>query len=526
MRPIFLFSVVLVLSSCKQIPLLQVSRTTILVSNYEEYTDSFRLSAAVPWKLSVFPKDASAWLQAETVSGDTGLSVIALRVIATNDSDTSQSATINITAENSDETVSVMVTRDKYEILQSKIYEQSEGGYAQLLVANHGGYICFGEADKKTFGPSGELEVISRVAWVTKLDTALNVIWKKEYGTGPFQSFTAAAATGDGYVFVGFTAGDSTTGMLHYPDIWLIKIDEVGSVLNDKKIDGGGADYGNDIIAVRDGFIVAGSNGSINFNTSDTVGSGDGWLLKLDQNLDTSWTRIMGGRFLDAFKCVVATPDGGYIAAGNTYSWELFTTRHQELSDAWIVQFDSTGNVVWEKTAGNKGEDVVHDLFVANDGGVIITGGTQLSDDPESYARDWDAWYAKVNKEGNVEWQNQFGGDGMEGIFSVAATNAGYVLAGYSSSTRPEDMYNPGLIDITVSWIDEKGKMMNSQVFGGSGNDYGWDVMELPGGAIMVVASTSSYDQDLVLHNREKKIDEPVLWILKLGVKNSVLNNK
>lgn len=520
MRPVIFFCVALVLSSCRQMPLLQLSRTTIVVSNYKEYTDTFQLSAAVPWRLSVYPAEASNWLQAENVSGDTGLSIISLRVIATNDADTSQSATINISSEKSAETVSVIVKRDKYKIQQSTIHEQLGGGYTQLIAANHSGYICFGEADKKTFGPSGELEEVSRIAWVAKLDTALNVVWKKEYGAGPYQSFLGATATIDGYVFVGFTSGDSTMGMLHYPDIWLMKIDEAGLVLNEKKIDGGGADYGHDIVAVRDGFIVAGSNGSINNNTSDTVGSGDGWLLKLDQNFDTNWTRIMGGAFPDEFKSVVATPDGGYIAAGNTYSRELFTTRHQELSDAWIVKFDSTGNVVWERTLGNMGEDVVHDLRIANDGGVIVAGGTQLSDDLLSYTRDWNCWYAKVDKEGNVEWQNQFGGEGMEGIFSVAVTNTGYILAGYSSSARPGHMHNPGLIDISVSWIDEKGNMLNSQVFGGGGNDYGWRVIELAGGEIMVVATTASTDRDLVLHNRENKIEEPVLWILQLGVKN------
>jgi len=43
-------------------------------------------------------------------------------------------------------------------------------------------------------------------------------------------------------------------------------------------------------------------------------------------------------------------------------------------NDFWLVKIEPTGNIIWEKTYGTSGDEVLSDMQVTSDGGFIMIG--------------------------------------------------------------------------------------------------------------------------------------------------------
>jgi hypothetical protein len=98
----------------------------------------------------------------------------------------------------------------------------------------------------------------------------------------------------------------------------------------------------------------------------------------------------------------------------------------------------------WEK-------DFVEEGKVANSGQQTSDGGYVLAG-----TSDGNAWLAKIDSSGNLEWQNTYGGSELEDIYEVQQiTDGGYILAGMAQSFGHE--YGAPLlvrtdIDGTLVW--------------------------------------------------------------------------
>src|SRR4051812_3648795 len=58
----------------------------------------------------------------------------------------------------------------------------------------------------------------------------------------------------------------------------------------------------------------------------------------------SEWSRTIGGTGPDFAVNAVPTLDGGYVVAGGTTSFSSGQL------DAWILKFDTDGNVIWQKS--------------------------------------------------------------------------------------------------------------------------------------------------------------------------------
>ena len=122
--------------------------------------------------------------------------------------------------------------------------------------------------------------------------------------------------------------------------------------------------YANSIQQTSDGgYIVAGT-------TSFGAGINDIWILKLDQTGTVSWQKTYGGSGDDDAYSIQQTTDGGYIVAGSTSSFGAGNY------DMWILKLDQTGTVSWQKTYGGSGGDCAYSIQQTSDGGYIVAGYT------------------------------------------------------------------------------------------------------------------------------------------------------
>ena len=166
------------------------------------------------------------------------------------------------------------------------------------------------------------------------------------------------------------------------------------------------------------GYIIAGDTNSYD------AGGGDAYLAKTDGEGNEEWYRTFGGNKDEYAYSVRQTADGGYIIAGHTYSYGAGER------DAYLVKTDGKGNEEWHRTFGGENDDLAFSVQQTADGGYIIAGDTY------SYgAGERDAYLVKTDGKGNEEWHRTFGGEVGDTAWSVQQTaDGGYIIAGYTDS--------------------------------------------------------------------------------------------
>src|SRR4030042_5820903 len=88
---------------------------------------------------------------------------------------------------------------------------------------------------------------------------------------------------------------------------------------------------------------------------------------------DTLWTRTYGGSDWDEGYSILETSDGGYLVLGGTASFG-------QNQDIYLIKINSDGDTLWTRLYGSSGYDAGSCIRETSDGGYIITGSTDMID--------------------------------------------------------------------------------------------------------------------------------------------------
>ena len=106
-----------------------------------------------------------------------------------------------------------------------------------------------------------------------------------------------------------------------------------------------------------------------------------------------------------------------------------------------------------------------------------------------------DAVIVKYDKNGNLLWQNSFGGNGIEefGDFLLTEDDK-IILYGYTNSTDIDGLINMGNSDTFIIKYDEDGNVVWKKNWGGSSNELFKGIYFTKEGDILLRGSTTSKD--------------------------------
>ena len=200
-------------------------------------------------------------------------------------------------------------------------------------------------------------------------------------------------------------------------DLYVFKVDTIGEYVWSKTFGGPNIDYGTDIVELADGgFILVG------YSNSFSLGY-DYFLVKILSDGTHQWTKTIGGSDWDLCYAAYETlnSSNGLILAGETYSYG------NGKNDAYLLKIDLNGDTLWTKTFGGSENDTFKDVIEDDFGNLICIGTTNSN---TSYS-DNDIWIVKTDSIGNELW-NYVWSDTLndEGISICLAKNGNYYFAG------------------------------------------------------------------------------------------------
>ena len=326
----------------------------------------------------------------------------------------------------------------------------------------------------------------------------------------------------------------------------LIKYDEMGNLVFEKRYDKGISTTFNDVIEVSDGYIVVGTGV---FSEEEKKNEGrEALIVKFTKDGEIVWEQFYQVLTNTGFNRVISVNDG-YVAIGQSIYANMELGNH-ETGGGIIVKYDKDGNEVWHNNHGGTKSGSFNDL-VEYDGNIYVVGkdgadsgnlvkfnssgeyqwhknysytdnygltgitklngslyavgskkvfDKEVTDEDDRYTTNTDALLIKFDLDGNVVYEKTFGGSSYERYNKIMAFHNNFYVVGHICShdaglkvTTDKDDEMTGLI----ARYDINGNILKKATFGGSNNDNLTDV-GTDSTSFYIVGYTNSEDGNMV----------------------------
>lgn len=292
------------------------------------------------------------------------------------------------------------------------------------------------------------------------------------YGGAQNDEARSVIETSSGYIFGGSTNSFGAGSI----DMYLVGTDTCGNTTLSKTIGGNSSESGFDVLRSYGGRNVI-------YGRTNTFGVFDleTYLVELNaanSAIKTSW--VVGDSLKEEGQALVEARDStGFVGAGFTNSYGSGNY------DVYVIKHRYNGTVAWTRVIGGNSLDKAYDIQSTSDGGYIIVGETKSFGAGKS-----DVYLIKLNAAGNISWTKTYGTSGNDIGYSVKQIlGGGYVIAGYTElhDTIP---YGKNIYIINTT---STGTLNWSAAYGGTQNDEGRSIVQLPDSSFAVCGITNSY---------------------------------
>lgn len=325
--------------------------------------------------------------------------------------------------------------------------------------------------------------------WIMKVSKNGGLKWMRQYSP----VLEMAITSDKGYVGVGWDT--------------IFKIDSAGNLVWHKKVK---IDRFESIEETIDA-------GLISVGTLHDRNKGDAHcIIKFSHDGKIEWSKKFAIENLSHPNLrIKPTPDGGYIAVGNTKLPRPYPKGF------WIMKINSKGKIDWQKRFGGMVSHLVRDFAITSRNEYLLMGSHEAVLSDISYAN---VWLMKISSNGKIAWQKKYiqvDGHGY-GIGSsiIKAQDGGYLITGRASHKID--------FEIMALKLNKNGAIEWFKTFGGTNGNSVTDIeneansaCQVKKGRFIVIGSTNALGMDW--HKPESPRQNSIV-LLKLK-KNGRLKN-
>ena len=234
------------------------------------------------------------------------------------------------------------------------------------------------------------------------------------------------------------------------------------------------------------------------YNPPGSFRLSDGYIVKMDENLDTLWQRTFGASLIDKINDIILF-DGKIYAVGISWRPEY---EHRK-SQAWLLVLDTAGNLIYQKLYGDKDQDAANAIIPTDDGNLLITG-------EYGQGGDQNVWLLKIKPDGTIIWDKKFGKltDYETGV-NICPVKDGYLIL---AKTIIKGRNNS---DAWILKVNKQGDMIWDRTFPIYENNYFHSCIKNDMGCLLI--------GNTAVKNKTKKAD---LWLMQISDKGASTNDK
>jgi len=250
-------------------------------------------------------------------------------------------------------------------------------------------------------------------------------------------------------------------------------------------------------IAVLGTFDASADFGAGTLHDPAGVGDEGTFVVLLDEDGKTRWSRAFGGLGQFGSVHVAFDPEGAVVLAGSfstpALDFGLGLLPRTSDADVFVAKLDATGRALWSRRFGVRDYQSVAGVAVDPAGNVVIVGSFVDSDidfglGPLRSAGGSDVFVAQLDPGGDPRWNRSFGGAASDEATAVGMDGGGnIVVAGNFAGTVDfglGPLHSAGGTDVFVLRLDADGRPSWSRRFGSRDTDLVGGLAVDPAGGI------------------------------------------
>ncbi len=223
--------------------------------------------------------------------------------------------------------------------------------------------------------------------WLVAIDTAGNELFQRVYGGSMEEDYPTSKMLDNKLIITCRTtsgiSGNKTTPNYGTTDAWIIQLDDSYAIHKENTFGGIYIDYFYDVTLKDEIFYCVG--GSLSpmggTKTSPKYGYLDGWIVKLDMNLNNLEQSSYGGAGGFFFKNIINRPNGKLLVSGSA-SADIGTWKNRPSmgqGDFYLIGLDENGSYEWNYSWGGSDTDIPTQIFELQNNSFHIFGTSKSS---------------------------------------------------------------------------------------------------------------------------------------------------
>ncbi len=283
--------------------------------------------------------------------------------------------------------------------------------------------------------------------------------------------------------------GESESFVTSNKQAYLVKIDVNGKFLKEKAYGGAFSDEAHSALETSDGgFIICGSYGRSN-------GRSDVYILRVNSDLDTLWTKVVGS--------VDSTERGVGVVLFNDTSFVLgYTSQPPTGSNTVIInaRYSINGKLLSTNRIFKVESVYLYRMKKTVDNKIVFIGGISTND--------YCSYILKCKEDGSYQWEQNFctGSNFIPGYGVTEMNNGDLILAG--STLLNNDSHNFNL----AAYNDIGGNLWNYN-WGGANADELWSIVKSNDNEIVVAGYTQSFSAMPEVYISKRRLsDRSKIW--------------
>ncbi len=245
------------------------------------------------------------------------------------------------------------------------------------------------------------------------------------------------------------------------------------------------------------------------------------------------WDLSFGGSSADNLLKTINVQDGGYLLAGTSSSPVSGnkTVGTNGLGDFYVVKIDSLGALKWQFSFGGTMNEELKSVTQLPDGGYLLVGISQSGNDGNKSSTNngavgtYDYWIVRLTSTGSKLWDRSFGGSLNDYAYDVKpAEDGNYLIVGSSNSSisgnKTSSSY--GGFDYWIIKINTSGTKAWESSYGGSLDDIPLKVITRPNGNIVL----GGYSRSAANTGTKTTVNYGLAdyWMVEINSTGTVLN--